>query len=331
MRGKLVDDLHGAAVERIIPAHAGQTCACPSRPRAWTDHPRACGANDGLPNTYRSLGGSSPRMRGKLSDDPHGIILLRIIPAHAGQTPAQLWMDSLTADHPRACGANVILHLQYATGVGSSPRMRGKLIRIHLNHLDLRIIPAHAGQTSACSRYRHWSADHPRACGANSLSLMRARATSGSSPRMRGKHVANKPLEIQFRIIPAHAGQTTAPWALELPTADHPRACGANLLIAADWADGHGSSPRMRGKPLCQGRTVWGRRIIPAHAGQTSGADCTTGAPPDHPRACGANRDVVRIIRRASGSSPRMRGKRVALECSSFGRRIIPAHAGQTQ
>ncbi len=148
--------------------------------------------------------------------------------------------------------------------------MRGKPPARSLSPTRRRIIPAHAGQTEHHTARQSRRSDHPRACGANSLSLMRARATSGSSPRMRGKHVANKPLEIQFRIIPAHAGQTTAPWALELPTADHPRACGANLLIAADWADGHGSSPRMRGKHFMDDEDRHKIRIIPAHAGQTS-------------------------------------------------------------
>ena len=167
MRGKRRFAQHVPVAGRIIPAHAGQTSPCPRQQTTPSDHPRACGANGGWGAWTARATGSSPRMRGKLSDDPHGIILLRIIPAHAGQTPAQLWMDSLTADHPRACGANVILHLQYATGVGSSPRMRGKLIRIHLNHLDLRIIPAHAGQTRFFRFFPGHPADHPRACGAN--------------------------------------------------------------------------------------------------------------------------------------------------------------------
>ena len=52
-------------------------------------------------------------------------------------------------------------------------------------------------------------------------------------------------------------------------SADHPRACGANMREPAVTFDVHGSSPRMRGKPKADAGDVETRRIIPAHAGQT--------------------------------------------------------------
>ena len=67
----------------------------------------------------------------------------------------------------------------------------------------------------------------------------------------------------------------------------------------------------MRGKRL--GRT-WG------------GGICST----DHPRACGANSDNSSTTTSRSGSSPRVRGKRVGFLGPAGRRRIIPARAGQT-
>ncbi len=52
--------------------------------------------------------------------------------------------------------------------------------------------------------------------------------------------------------------------------ADHPRACGANMLERLDDQTIHGSSPRMRGKPSHHPTTAGHHRIIPAHAGQTT-------------------------------------------------------------
>ena len=134
---------------------------------------------------------------------------LRIIPAHAGQTSSWELFMSGNKDHPRACGANIISVALCFIRLGSSPRMRGKHA-ITANSLNQsRIIPAHAGQTSRRCRARLAASDHPRACGANSLSLMRSGAVVGSSPRMRGKRTPAMPPSCSMRIIPAHAGQTT--------------------------------------------------------------------------------------------------------------------------
>ena len=64
MRGALVDDLEGAAVERIIPADAGSTSYIEMTLQNGRDHPRGCGEHrDGTrQRSYRT--GSSPRMRG---------------------------------------------------------------------------------------------------------------------------------------------------------------------------------------------------------------------------------------------------------------------------
>ena len=52
----------------------------------------------------------------------------RIIPARAGQTISAALMDGATTDHPRACGANVNPWTSSESMVGSSPRVRGKLL-----------------------------------------------------------------------------------------------------------------------------------------------------------------------------------------------------------
>ena len=111
---------------------------------------------------------------------------------------------------------------------------------------------------------------------------------------------------------------------------DHPRACGANDPNAEYLGADNGSSPRVRGKRLVCRVCLPCRRIIPARAGQTRAICLIRLSAMDHPRACGANAAIRRSRMIPSGSSPRVRGKPVAIvgRCRSI--RIIPARAGQT-
>ena len=334
MRGKPRNSPRASDNCRIIPAHAGQTRIVGRVCHGSPDHPRACGANPSFFVPSPICLGSSPRMRGK----PHGFVTRvltdRIIPAHAGQTRLLFLCALMATDHPRACGANKSSPTPGADIDGSSPRMRGKLRGVQGNrghrriipahagqthdelrrgawqHRGLRIIPAHAGQTRRARWCPAGTSDHPRACGANTVSATSNIPDRGSSPRMRGKLDLPTIGDAQRRIIPAHAGQTERVAAGGCVHADHPRACGANAL------------PRdPRQGPL---------RIIPAHAGQTADGTEFPENWSDHPRACGAN--MSRLAARAlrPGSSPRMRGKLAGGLRDLRVVRIIPAHAGQT-
>ena len=86
-------------------------------------------------------------MRGKQVAQSHVSIAERIIPAHAGQTPAMPHRAGSSPDHPRACGANMVTLFAETTVIGSSPRMRGKPTFPPVLEDGTRIIPAHAGQT----------------------------------------------------------------------------------------------------------------------------------------------------------------------------------------
>ena len=148
--------------------------------------------------------------------------------------------------------------------------MRGKLREpLRVLH-DIRIIPAHAGQTWVRSAPCSARSDHPRACGANVGRVHVHELQCGSSPRMRGKPAEVAGAWTATRIIPAHAGQTPQSMLRPATQPDHPRACGANLQLVEGFGGSFfGSSPRMRGKLLNCATPVEILRIIPAHAGQT--------------------------------------------------------------
>ncbi len=154
MRGKPRWASKTSLIPGIIPAHAGQTDLRGRDFRVKQDHPRACGANCGTPHSKSMYCGSSPRMRGKHEFEIRYAEGLRIIPAHAGQTPLAQHFGPVCADHPRACGANHPVKRAEMVDRGSSPRMRGKRSAHSMRMSTSRIIPAHAGQTGARQRRR---------------------------------------------------------------------------------------------------------------------------------------------------------------------------------
>ena len=208
--------------------------------------------------------------------------------------------------------------------------MRGKHPLLAACHDWVRNIPAHAGKTSLASRMPRLGEEHPRACGENALVGLVCRRHVGTSPRMRGKHPAQHLTTATARNIPAHAGKTHHHTPTPPTPKEHPRACGENALVGLVCRRHVGTSPRMRGKHPAQHLTTATARNIPAHAGKTASYPAGHTAHPEHPRACGENLLLRTASARGSGTSPRMRGKRVAYISMSWGSGNIPAHAGKT-
>ena len=152
---------------------------------------------------------------------------------------------------------------------GSPPRMRGTPDRPILHFLELRITPAHAGNTEINGDVTKLDEDHPRACGEHRRRPSAPLPSLGSPPRMRGTPEAAKALERQIGITPAHAGNTLAVLMFSGQFQDHPRACGEHLCRIQRRGKKIGSPPRMRGtpNPHLTGSNVF--RITPAHAGNT--------------------------------------------------------------
>ena len=156
--------------------------------------------------------GSSPRMRGTPCAFPAVTRCHRFIPAHAGNTARPRLQGFVGAVHPRACGEHSRLTDTERSTHGSSPRMRGTLLRDDGTLWLNRFIPAHAGNTP-CSRPSPFpSSVHPRACGEHVKPLALAFLIAGSSPRMRGTRSASVYSVLDHRFIPAHAGNTLVAW-----------------------------------------------------------------------------------------------------------------------
>ena len=294
----------------IIPAYAGNTCHAVRQPSLWWDHPRVCGEHDSNAQGNLQQPGSSPRMRGTpLVSDVYAE-----------------WME----DHPRVCGEHTCLRVRVLRIVGSSPRMRGTLDRHQRVGQVQGIIPAYAGNTSACMRVTGRVRDHPRVSGEHNGNPSAVTFVSGSSPRMRGTPADIAGSDHKTGIIPAYAGNTRLPNRMPGPRRDHPRVCGEHSVRISPLPMCTGSSPRMRGTLLFDfdGLLVWG--IIPAYAGNTVAAPVRPGHWWDHPRVCGEHHSSSMFLLESSGSSPRMRGTPFALCRRNEHAGIIPAYAGNT-
>ena len=91
---------------RLIPAHAGKTCGGRTRRRQAAAHPRSRGENMTIATDLKVSLGSSPLTRGKLRHQQIAAPGGRLIPAHAGKTPAARQSRAETAAHPRSRGEN---------------------------------------------------------------------------------------------------------------------------------------------------------------------------------------------------------------------------------
>ena len=216
--------------------------------------------------------------------------------------------------HPRAGGENDVSTGKQRRYVGSSPRRRGKLIRVLLRTSGQRLIPAQAGKTRRPCRASSPTRAHPRAGGENLRQQTHSPSSDGSSPRRRGK-LASIGYDAQWSgLIPAQAGKTPRPRRARGCPRAHPRAGGENLEGKMQEACEMGSSPRRRGKLCARGARPEARGLIPAQAGKTQARREEDRDRPAHPRAGGENTKPPTTASRITGSSPRRRGKRY--ECS---------------
>ena len=175
--------LMSGAVERLIPACAGKTTSSCGKPRIPEAHPRVCGENLVVICRLSFQGGSSPRVRGKLTHDAPGLKVWGLIPACAGKTGLTPPVGYRRPAHPRVCGENVRSVKIRSPFSGSSPRVRGKLFvpaaegsspRVRGKPRSCggrvrrrRLIPACAGKTYLIRPDSRNPWAHPRVCGEN--------------------------------------------------------------------------------------------------------------------------------------------------------------------
>ena len=290
-RGTLFERGMESPLDRFIPARAGNTNASMQTAFSQSVHPRAGGEHaiagsrevDGL--------GSSPRGRGTLNALVVPALLMRFIPARAGNTP-EWWaqLGALDGSSPRGRGTR-------------RPRARPSTLR--------RFIPARAGNTSLGIGTFIKHTVHPRAGGEH--------LGDGDGA------------VLPDRFIPARAGNTVQGILALALLPVHPRAGGEHTRTEAGLHTPIGSSPRGRGTRVVTAARALVPRFIPARAGNTQRAPGHCYSTAVHPRAGGEHLTTLTLVPPDAGSSPRGRGTPVAAQFAGTNVRFIPARAGNTR
>ncbi len=133
---------------RFIPAHAENARRWSTGAIRASVHPRECGERMTTVCGFGPQTGSSPRMRGTLAVADWYDLRVRFIPAHAGDAPRAPAWQRPSPVHPRAGGERQAPSGRSPGINGSSPRMRGTLLRVGRVISRRRFIPAHAGNAS---------------------------------------------------------------------------------------------------------------------------------------------------------------------------------------
>ena len=191
-------------------------------------HPRVGGEHTVPDAGVPVNSGSSPRGRGTRNGGKRVEPFQRFIPAWAGNTPDLSCKPALNAVHPRVGGEHKARSAAPGGHTGSSPRGRGtprpslvpsKSRRFipawagntarHATALrEGRFIPAWAGNTVGQTSGRPDDTVHPRVGGEHVADLLVDVRRPGSSPRGRGTRSEDGGVTLNFRFIPAWAGNT---------------------------------------------------------------------------------------------------------------------------
>ena len=240
------------ALERFIPACAGNSIDFPLARVTAAVHPRVCGEQQ-----------AASEWAGPV----------RFIPACAGNSRQTAAWHRLTAVHPRVCGEQERCLQRPARQGGSSPRVRGTVSRVSP---DVRGIRRNSLKASVTV--------HPRVCGEQTCDDSSCLASSGSSPRVRGTVQSQVGFCFLSRFIPACAGNRGSPTSRYFRAAVHPRVCGEQYDGGEIVIHAGGSSPRVRGTAPRRAGAQPASRFIPACAGNRMDACLRTFCLSVHPR-----------------------------------------------
>ena len=254
------------------------------------------------------LGGLSPHARGNLKVNIPAKLILRPIPACAGQ-PKRYWLTRRTAwAYPRMRGATCLADDAVGLQKGLSPHARGNRSGRAAGHAIRGPIPACAGQPIRPGNCSPANRAYPRMRGATSTALAGPRMGRGLSPHARGNQIDARHFQVNSGPIPACAGQPPRQRSGRGHRRAYPRMRGATFCPGIRRLLHGGLSPHARGNPmLCHSRAgLYGP--IPACAGQPLCALWWLGLTAAYPRMRGATSVPAALKDCVVGLSPHARG-----------------------
>ena len=212
-------------------------------------YPRVCGGTEGSIEKTCCRSGLSPRMRGNQGLSASVDLGPGSIPAYAGEPALQLVADLRRGVYPRVCGGTLTEAMTPVTGTGLSPRMRGNRIAADAPPVRVGSIPAYAGEPWPAAAAAEAAWVYPRVCGGTLSVQARVTSSPGLSPRMRGNLSPADQSGIDWRSIPAYAGEPPERRTRGCGCRVYPRVCGGTRGCWRKRLSQSGLSPRMRGNP----------------------------------------------------------------------------------
>ena len=175
--------------------------------------------------------------------------------------------------------------------------------------MNVRSIPACAGEPYRLSVRKYEREVYPRVCGGTSGGVSPYPKKWGLSPRVRGNQLGRGYFYPHPGSIPACAGEP----CISLPTLRrrrvYPRVCGGTQRRRQSFPPRAGLSPRVRGNPFRRIAIKAGRRV--------------------YPRVCGGTPLLLGHDRNMQGLSPRVRGNLTGRIAGMGAVGSIPACAGE--
>ena len=165
VRGNQQSNIHRSQIYRSIPACAGEPVVCCLGFSFLWVYPRVCGGTRTFDMSTVKTWGLSPRVRGNPGDAVACLAVYRSIPACAGEPQPSRSLHCPGTVYPRVCGGTFGQSFRIASYQGLSPRVRGNLESTANGCVNLRSIPACAGEPESGAAKKSVMRVYPRVCG----------------------------------------------------------------------------------------------------------------------------------------------------------------------
>ena len=304
---------HNAAsyIERprgSIPAHAGEPATrCHKSFRARV-YPRPRGGTFGVIVRMPGRKGLSPPTRGNRRRSSPYDMVMRSIPAHAGEPLASGGTPISRAVYPRPRGGTPPSPRAGREAEGLSPPTRGNPDGDPRPSKPFRSIPAHAGEPTRRKPCAREPRVYPRPRGGTRRPFGDVRPRVGLSPPTRGNRIRELVPNRERRSIPAHAGEPRGRAARAHGREVYPRPRGGTLILEESQIGCVGLSPPTRGNRRSSRDCAACARSIPAHAGEPGSTTFGISAATVYPRPRGGTTWSPSSPRGVRGLSPPTRG-----------------------
>ncbi len=213
--------------------------------------------------------GLSPLARGTLWCCAFSLLVVRFIPAGAGNTTQETLRPRCKPVYPRWRGEHTVALGASISWPGLSPLARGTQNHCYPENRYFRFIPAGAGNTLFNLTTRPTRPVYPRWRGEHEDYYTQYSDGGGLSPLARGTLTLNPHQIVKYRFIPAGAGNTLTSSITSTKSAVYPRWRGEHLFTDSQKSPVNGLSPLARGTRdfIIPPSTLV--RFIPAGAGNT--------------------------------------------------------------